>query len=126
MPGISAHGYYLTNVVKHFRWKPQGGRRLHQSPATSHVRACLPWFETELEMVRPDVIVCLGAVASQALLGRSFRVSNDHGKLLEWAGYSVVATIHPSATLRATEPEERERLRRLLVEDLRTAARLVG
>jgi DNA polymerase len=63
MPGISAHGYYLTNVVKHFRWKPQGGRRLHQSPATSHVRACLPWFEAELELVRPDVIVCLGAVA---------------------------------------------------------------
>jgi DNA polymerase len=79
-----------------------------------------------LAKVDPDVIVCLGAVASQALLGRAFRVTKDHGKVLEWAGYPVVATIHPSAVLRAGEPEERDRLRNLLADDLRTASDLVG
>jgi DNA polymerase len=123
--GVLAKAYYLTNVVKHFRWKPSGSRRLHQSPATRHIRACLPWLEAELAKVDPDVIVCLGAVASQALLGREFRVTKDHGRVLEWGAYPVVATIHPSAVLRAAEPEERERLRKLLVDDLRTAAALV-
>ena len=124
--GVLAKAYYLTNVVKHFRWKPKGSRRLHQSPATRHIRACLPWLEAELAKVDPDVIVCLGAVASQALLGRAYRVTKDHGRVLEWGGYPVVATIHPSAVLRAGEPEERERLRKLLVDDLRTAAALVN
>jgi len=124
--GVPAKAYYLTNVVKHFRWKPKGSRRLHQSPATRHIRACLPWLEAELAKVDPDVIVCLGAVASQALLGREFRVTKDHGRVLEWGAYPVVATIHPSAVLRAGEPEERDRLRNLLADDLRTAADLVG
>jgi DNA polymerase len=124
--GVLTKAYYLTNVVKHFRWKPSGSRRLHQSPATRHIRACLPWLEAELAKVDPDVIVCLGAVASQALLGRAFRVTKDHGRVLEWGAYPVVATIHPSAVLRAGEPEERDRLRNLLADDLRTAADLVG
>ncbi|MGH8873548.1 MAG: UdgX family uracil-DNA binding protein [Acidimicrobiia bacterium] len=124
--GIPATDVYLTNVVKHFRWKPKGKRRLHQTPATRHVRACLPWLEAELALVQPNVIVCLGAVAAQALLGRSFRVTKDHGKTMEWAGYKVVATIHPSAALRAAEPEDRERLRRTLVQDLGNAHRLIG
>jgi DNA polymerase len=117
---------YLTNVVKHFRWKPQGKRRLHQSPATRHVRACLPWLEAELAMVDPKVIVCLGAVASQALLGRSFRVTRQRGKAIEWNERIVVATIHPSAALRAGDPDERDRLRASLAEDLATAARIAA
>jgi DNA polymerase len=121
---IDPSDVYLTNVVKHFRWKPKGKRRLHQSPATRHVRACLPWLEAELVMVDPEVIVCLGAVASQALLGRSFRVTKDRGKAIEWGGRMVLATIHPSAVLRSSEPEDRDRLRTSLAKDLAKAARL--
>jgi len=124
--GIRAEDVYLTNVVKHFRWKAKGRRRLHQTPATRHVRACLPWLEAELALVGPQVLVCLGAIASQALLGRSFRVTKDRGKKLAWGDHTVVATIHPSAVLRATEPDDRERLRSSLVEDLVTAQRLIG
>jgi DNA polymerase len=124
--GIDPGEVYLTNVVKHFRWKPQGKRRLHQSPSTRHVRACLPWLEAELAMVDPPVVVCLGAVASQALLGRSFRVTKERGKAIEWAGRTVVATIHPSAALRAADPDERDRLRSSLAEDLATAARIAA
>ncbi|MDF2730814.1 MAG: uracil-DNA glycosylase [Acidimicrobiia bacterium] len=124
--GIRAEDVYLTNVVKHFRWKAKGKRRLHQTPATRHVRACLPWLEAELALVGPQVLVCLGAIASQALLGRSFRVTKDRGKKLAWGDHTVVATIHPSAVLRATEPDDRERLRSSLVEDLVTAQRLIG
>jgi DNA polymerase len=124
--GIEPAEVYLTNVVKHFRWKPQGKRRLHQSPATRHVRACLPWLEAELAMVDPKVIVCLGAVASQALLGRSFRVTRQRGKAIEWGGRIVVATIHPSAALRAGDPDERDRLRASLAEDLATAAQIAA
>jgi DNA polymerase len=124
--GIRSEDVYLTNVVKHFRWKPKGKRRLHQSPATRHVRACLPWLEAELAMVGPRVLVCLGAIASQALLGRSFRVTKDRGRAQIWGAYTVVATVHPSVILRAAEPEDRERLRASLVEDLVTAHRLIG
>jgi len=123
--GIEMEDVYLTNVVKHFRWKPKGKMRLHQTPATRHVGACLPWLEAELAAVEPKVIVCLGAIASQALLGRAFRVTKDHGRVFPWGAHQVVATIHPSAALRAAEPAERERLRKILAEDLRTASRLV-
>ena len=124
--GIRSEDVYQTNVVKHFRWKPKGKRRLHQTPATRHVRACLPWLEAELAMVGPEVLVCLGAVASQALLGRSFRVTKDRGKATTWGDFTVVATLHPSAVLRAVEPEDRERLRSSLIEDLVTARRLLS
>jgi len=123
--GIRSEDVYLTNVVKHFRWKPKGKRRLHQTPATRHVRACLPWLEAELATVRPEVLVCLGAVASQALLGRAFRVTKDHGKAMAWGDYTVVATIHPSAVLRAAEPDDREHLRVSLINDLAFAGRLL-
>ena len=122
--GIAPEDVYLTNAVKHFRWKPKGKRRLHQTPSTRHVRACLPWLEAELAEVSPEVIVCLGATASQALLGRAFRVTKDHGKPMRWGDHQVIATIHPSAVLRAREPEERERLRTLLIDDLRVALAL--
>jgi DNA polymerase len=122
--GIDSAEVYLTNVVKHFRWKPKGKRRIHQTPATRHVRACLPWLEAELAAVNPKIIVCLGAVASQALLGRSFRVTKQRGMAIEWEGRTVVATIHPSAVLRASDPDERDRLRASLASDLATAARI--
>lgn len=123
--GISPDEVYVTNAVKHFRWKPRGKRRLHQSPATRHVRACLPWLEAELSQVQPKVIVCMGAIASQALLGKAFRVTKDHGKPMKWGDHRVIATIHPSAVLRAAEPEERDRLRQLFVADLTVAVNLV-
>ena len=124
--GIRVEDVYVTNVVKHFRWEAQGKRRLHKTPATRHVRACLPWLEAELAVVDPVVVVTLGAVASQALLGRSFRVTKERGKAIEWKGRMVVATIHPSAVLRAAEPDERARLRASLTEDLVTALALIG
>lgn len=124
--GIPSEDVYLTTVVKHFRWKRTGKRRLHQTPATRHVRACLPWLEAELAMVRPEVLVCLGAVASQALLGRSFRVTKDRGKAMTWGDFTVVATLHPSAVLRTVEPEDRQRLRMSLIEDLVAARRLIS
>jgi DNA polymerase len=124
--GIPMDDVYVTNVVKHFRWEPKGNRRLHKTPATRHVRACLPWLEAELASVVPKVIVCLGAVAAQALLGRSFRVTKQRGEAIDWEGRTVVATIHPSAVLRAREPEQRDRLRAALIEDLSIAARLAA
>ena len=124
--GIRSEDVYLTNAVKHFRWKPKGKMRLHQTPATRHVRACLPWLEAELARVRPKVLVTLGAVASQALLGKSFRVTKERGKEMMWGDHTVVATIHPSAVLRAAEPDDRERLRSALIEDLAFARRLSG
>jgi DNA polymerase len=124
--GIRVEDVYTTNVVKHFRWEPRGKRRLHKTPGARHVRACLPWFEAELARVDPAVIVTLGAVASQALLGRSFRVTKERGKAIDWEGRTVIATIHPSAVLRAAEPEERDRLRASLTEDLVAALQLLG
>jgi DNA polymerase len=124
--GIRVEDVYVTNVVEHFRWEPKGKRRLHKTPGTKHVRACLPWLEAELARIQPVVIVTLGAVASQALLGRSFLVTKGRGRAIDWEGRSVVATIHPSAVLRATEPDERERLRASLTEDLVTALQFLG
>jgi DNA polymerase len=124
--GIRVEDVYVTNVVKHFRWEPKGKRRLHKTPGARHVSACLPWLEAELALVQPVVIVTLGAVASQALLGRSFRVTKERGKAIDWEGRTVIATIHPSAVLRAAEPEERDRLRASLTEDLVAALQLLG
>jgi DNA polymerase len=123
--GVSVEDVYVTNVVKHFRWEPRGKRRIHKTPGTRHVRTCIPWLEAELAVVDPVVIVCLGAVASQALLGRSFRVTKQRGQAMEWGGRTVVATIHPSAVLRA-DPDVRDTMRASLVEDLITALRLIG
>jgi uracil-DNA glycosylase len=122
--GISEDHVYVTNIVKHFHFKPgQGKKRLHQTPKTRHVKACMPWFEAEVERVRPDIIVCLGATAAQALLGRDFRVTRDRGLILDWNGHAVIATMHPAAVLRARDSEARKKLRSNLVDDLRTARR---
>jgi DNA polymerase len=111
---------YLTNVVKHFNWEQRGKRRLHKKPSARHIKACLPWLEAEIEVIQPEIIVCLGATASQALLGSGFRITKQRGKFIEnpWAP-KLVATYHPSAVLRASTEDERRKQRSELVTDLR-------
>jgi uracil-DNA glycosylase len=120
--GIDRSLAYVTNAVKHFKWTPRGKRRIHQKPSWSEITACRPWLEAELAVVKPNVLVPMGAVAAQALLGKQFRVTRDRGRPVESElAPVVIATIHPSAILRAQD-EDREREYRALVEDLRTVA----
>jgi DNA polymerase len=122
--GIERADVYLTNVVKHFKWEPRGKRRIHQKPNWSEIAACRPWVEAELAVVKPRVLVCLGAVAAQALLGRDVRVTRDRGRPLESPLAPVaLATVHPSSILRAPDREAREREFGLFVGDLRVAAK---
>jgi len=99
---------YVTNVVKHFKWEPRGKRRLHKKPNASEIQACRPWLEAEISLIKPKVIVCLGATAAQALLGPQFRVSKQRGQFIEstLAPY-IMATVHPSSILRAPDDETR-------------------
>ena len=114
---------YLTNVVKHFRWEPRGKRRIHAKPNGGQVAACRPWLETEIALVRPRVLVCLGAVAAQALLGRHFRVSAERGRFVESTlAERVTATVHPSSILRARDEESRREAMEEFVADLRVVA----
>ncbi len=120
--GIDRSLAYVTNVVKHFKWQARGKRRIHQKPNWSEVAACRPWLDAELAVVKPRVLVCLGATAAQALLGRQFRVSRQRGELVESDLAPVVlATVHPSAILRA-EDEDREAALAAFVSDLKTVA----
>ena len=121
--GIERGAVYVTNAVKHFKWELRGKRRLHKKPRLQEVSACRPWLESEIEAVHPQLIVCLGATAAQALLGRHFRVTRCRGQLQHVTGYPpILPTIHPSSILRARTAEEREKETQLLVDDL-TAAR---
>jgi uracil-DNA glycosylase family protein len=118
--GIDRKVAYVTNVVKHFKWQPRGKRRIHQKPNAAEVAACRPWLDAELEQLKPKVLVCLGATAAQALLGRQFRVSKDRGVPVESDLAPVVmATVHPSSILRS---DDREQELALLVDDLRRVA----
>ena len=122
--GIDRGDVYVTNVVKHFKWDPRGKRRIHAKPNAGEIRACLPWLEAELALVEPEVIVCLGATAAQALLGKSFKVSRQRGTLVPSPLAPIVsATVHPSSILRAPDDEARREEMRRFVEDLRTIAR---
>jgi DNA polymerase len=115
---------YLTNAVKHFKWRPRGKRRLHQTPRAGEVEACKPWLEAELEAVRPAAILALGATAARALFGPSVRVTRDRGRLIESPFAPIAAlTIHPSAILRLRDRDEREEALGGLVENLRGVAR---
>jgi uracil-DNA glycosylase family protein len=119
--GIDRRLAYVTNVVKHFKWQPRGKRRIHQKPNAAEIAACRPWLEAELAVLKPKVLVCLGATAAQALLGRQFRVSKDRGVPVESDLAPVVmATVHPSSVLRS---DDREQELALLVEDLRQVAK---
>ena len=121
--GIDRSVTYVTNAVKHFKWEARGKRRIHQKPNWSEIAACRPWLDAELDVVKPRVLVPMGATAAQALLGRQFRVTRDRGRPVESdLAPVVIATIHPSAILRAQD-EDREREYRALVEDLRTVAK---
>ena len=122
--GIDRDRVYVTNAVKHFKWKPQGKRRLHQKPNATEIAACRPWLDAEIATVRPRLIVCLGATAAQALLGASFRVSIDRGRVMERPGLPpIIATVHPSAILRAPDEESRHAEMEAFVADLTIVAR---
>ncbi|MDP8957827.1 MAG: UdgX family uracil-DNA binding protein [Actinomycetota bacterium] len=121
--GIDRGAVYVTNVVKHFKWKPKGKRRIHKKPNAEEIRACSPWLEAELELVKPKVVVCLGATAAQALLGRSFKVSRQRGEFVEWDREPLVmATVHPSSILRAPNDATRHENMRRFVKDLEKVA----
>ena len=119
--GIARDEAYVTNAVKHFRFEQRGSRRIHKTPAVGHVRACRPWLDAELRVVRPAVVATLGATAGKALLGSAFRITESRGTVLDWDGFALVPTIHPSAILRM-EPDERDAALDAFVADLRVAA----
>jgi uracil-DNA glycosylase len=121
--GIDRKKVYVTNVVKHFKWKPQGKRRIHQKPNWREIAACRPWLDAEVTVLKPRVLVCLGATAAQALLGRDFRVSRQRGELVESPlAEKTIATVHPSSILRA---EDRDAQFEEFVRDLKTIAKLI-
>jgi uracil-DNA glycosylase len=126
--GIEEERVYLTNAVKHFKWKARGKRRIHDKPNAAELAACRPWLDAELRFVAPRVLVPLGATAAQALLGRSFRVTQHRGEPLEGTGLAeyVVATVHPSAILRAPDEDARRQGRLDLVADLAVVGELLG
>jgi uracil-DNA glycosylase len=126
--GIGRRDAYVTNVVKHFRWTPgRGKRRLHQKPNAEQIAACRPWLEAELEVIKPNVVVCLGATAAKALLGSGFRVTKQRGEFVEpdFAPLAT-ATVHPSSILRIDDEAERRQARRDFVNDLRRVAKRIG
>jgi uracil-DNA glycosylase family protein len=121
--GIDRGRAYVTNAVKHFKWAPRGTRRIHSKPGSVEIAACFPWLEAEIAAVRPHIIVALGATAAQALFGRAFRVTRDRGRLMpsRWAP-SAMATVHPSALLRAPDEAIRHRETEHFIADLKIAA----
>jgi uracil-DNA glycosylase family protein len=125
--GIDRADAYVTNVVKHFKWTPRGKRRIHQRPNAEEIRACRPWLESELEVVRPKALVCLGATAARAVLGPGFRVTRDRGELVETElAPLATGTVHPSSILRIDDDDGRRIARDELADDLREVARRLG
>jgi uracil-DNA glycosylase len=122
--GIDRAAVYVTNVVKHFKWEPRGKRRIHKKPNAGEIAACRPWLDVEIQLVQPRAIVCLGATAAQALLGRAFKVTAHRGEFVE-SGLAplVLATVHPSSLLRAPDDETRRRETERFIDDLRAVAR---
>ena len=126
LAGIDRSSTYVTNAVKHFKWTARGKRRIHAKPSWSEVAACRPWLEAELEAIRPEVLVCLGATAAQALLGRQFRVTKERGTWVDSElAPRVTATIHPSSILRQRTDEDRHREMAGFVEDLKLVAAIL-
>lgn len=121
--GIAREEVYVTNVVKHFKWRraPSGKRRIHQRPDRAEVEACRPWLAAEVARISPELVICLGATAAQANLGKSFRVTREHGQVLESDLGPTMGTIHPSAVLRAADDAARRATFDGLVADLRGA-----
>jgi DNA polymerase len=124
--GIDRDLVYVTNVVKHFKWRPRGKRRIHQKPNMEEINACRPWLEAELEVVQPHILVCLGSVAAQALLGRQFRVTRERGRFVDSPlADRVIATVHPSSILRAPD-DTRAAALEALVADLVVVRKELG
>src|SRR5438552_3779007 len=125
--GIDRTHTYVTNVVKHFKWEPRGKRRIHKKPNAGEIVACRPWLEAEISLVKPKVIVCLGATAAQALLGSQFKVTRQRGQFIEstLAPY-IMATVHPSSILRAPDDETRHNEKRKFIDDLKKVARVLS
>jgi uracil-DNA glycosylase len=122
--GIDRDEVYITNVVKHFKWEPRGKRRIHKKPNLEEITACRPWLEAELDQVEPEILVCLGATAAQALLGPSFRVTKQRGIFVDSPlAPAVTATVHPSSILRAPDDATREIETEAFVRDLSLVAR---
>ncbi len=125
--GIDRAHIYVTNVVKHFKWEPRGKRRIHKKPNAHEITACRPWLEAEISLVKPKVIVCLGATAAQALLGAQFKVTKQRGQFIEstLAPY-IMATVHPSSILRAPDDETRHDEKRKFIDDLKKVAHVLS
>ena len=125
--GIDRTAVYVTNVVKHFKWEARGKRRIHKRPNAEEVAACRPWLEAEIETVKPEIVVLLGATAAQAVLGSSFRVSRQRGQFVEsLTGPVLTATVHPSSILRAPDEDARQAEYDAFVRDLKTVAEALG
>jgi uracil-DNA glycosylase family protein len=125
--GLDRSTSYVTNAVKHFKWEPRGKKRLHKKPSSREVAACSPWLFAEIDAVGPEILVCLGATAAQALLGRDFKVSVERGRVLEGPmQIPTLATLHPASVLRATDDRTRATQRERFVDDLRQAARFLA
>ena len=125
--GLPRERLYVTNAVKHFKWTPRGKRRIHQKPNREEIQACAPWFEKEIELVQPKVVVLLGATAAQAVMGPKFRVTVDRGKPLDSPlSRTVIATVHPSSILRAPTPEDRRTSMDAFVSDLRVVTEVLA
>ena len=126
--GIDRGDVYVTNVVKHFKWRraPSGKRRIHEKPDRAEIEACYPWLEAEVGRIGPELIVCLGATAAQAVIGKAFRVTREHGQVVVSPLGPALGTIHPSAVLRAPDGEARDEMLAQLVADLRVAADRLG
>ena len=122
--GIDRSQVYVTNAVKHFKWEPRGKRRIHQKPNSREIAACRPWLEAELRIVRPKLVVAMGATAAQTIFGPSFRVTRERGKVLSSKlAPRVLTTVHPSSLLRQPDEASREREYKHFVSDLRAAVR---
>jgi uracil-DNA glycosylase len=125
--GIDRGLTYVTNVVKHFKWQPRGKRRIHEKPNAVEITACLPWLQAEIQVIQPRLVVCLGATAAQALLGKKFRVTQQRGEVIDDPAVGkVMATVHPSSILRAPDEAARRTETERFIQDLRHAARYLA
>jgi uracil-DNA glycosylase len=125
--GIDRKKVYVTNAVKHFKWEPRGKRRIHKKPSALEIAACRPWLDAEIAVLRPKVVVCLGATAAQALLGRDFRVTQHRGEFIDSPlAPFVMATVHPSSILRAPDEQARHEEMKRFISDLKKISRLLS
>jgi DNA polymerase len=125
--GIDRGDVYVTNAVKHFKWEPKGKRRIHKKPNAGEIAACRPWLQAELSVLRPEVLICLGATAAQALIAKDFKVSQRHGEILSSSlAPQIMATIHPSAILRSPDDESRHAAMRQFTRDLAKVAKIIA